>query len=72
MDRAGWVKNARRQPEVTVKIRERVLVGQARQVSDPTEDALARQLIEGKYSESEEDLDEWLKSALPVAVDFVA
>lgn len=71
MDRADWVKNAWHQSEVTVRIREMVLTGQARPVSNPIEDALARQLIEEKYHETEEDLDEWLKRALPVAVDLV-
>jgi deazaflavin-dependent oxidoreductase (nitroreductase family) len=71
MDRADWVQNAWRLPEVTVKIKERIFVGQARPVSDSAEDALARQLIEEKYHESEEDLDAWLKSALPVAIDLV-
>jgi deazaflavin-dependent oxidoreductase (nitroreductase family) len=71
MNRADWVKNAWRLPEVTVKIKERIFAGQARPVNDPAEDALARQLIEDKYHESEEDLDEWLKSALPVAIDLV-
>lgn len=71
MDRADWVKNAWRQSEVTVRIREMVLPGQARPVSDLAEDALARQLIEEKYQKVEEDLDEWLKRALLVAVDLV-
>ena len=34
------------------------------------EDTLARLLISEKYRDSEEDLEEWLKSALPVAVDL--
>jgi hypothetical protein len=71
MDRADWVKNAWRQSEVAVKTKERIFAGHARSVSNPAEDALARQLIEEKYHEPEEDLDEWLKSALPVAVDLV-
>ena len=71
MERSDWVKNAWRQPNVTVKIKDVVFVGQARPVKDIEEDTLARQLIGEKYHESEEDLDEWLKSALPVAVDLV-
>jgi hypothetical protein len=55
----------------TVKIKDMVFAGQARSVNDPEEDALARHLIGEKYHESEEDLDEWLESALPVAVDLV-
>jgi deazaflavin-dependent oxidoreductase (nitroreductase family) len=71
MERSDWVKNAWRQPNVTVKIKDVVFAGKARPVKDIEEDALARQLIGEKYHESEEDLDEWLKSALPVAVDLV-
>ena len=71
MERSDWVKNAWRQPSVTVKIRDSVCAGHARPVNDPEEDALARQLIGEKYHESEEDLDEWLRGALPMAVDLL-
>ncbi|MBV9230259.1 MAG: nitroreductase family deazaflavin-dependent oxidoreductase [Chloroflexi bacterium] len=71
MERSDWVKNAWRQPNVTVKIKDMVFAGKARPVKDTAEDALARQLIGAKYHESEDDLDEWLKSALPVAVDLL-
>ncbi|HEY0754548.1 MAG TPA: nitroreductase/quinone reductase family protein [Ktedonobacteraceae bacterium] len=70
MERSDWVRNAWQQPDVTVKVKERVFAGQARPVKDAEEDALARQLIGEKYHE-EEDLDEWLKTALPVAVDLL-
>jgi hypothetical protein len=69
-ERADWVKKAKVQPNVTVQIQEVVLVGQARPVSDPAEDALARQLIGKNYPE-EADGDSWLINALPVAVDRV-
>jgi deazaflavin-dependent oxidoreductase (nitroreductase family) len=69
-EQADWVKNARRQSEVTVKIKERLFAGRVRMVEKPEEDALARQLIGEKYRDSEEDLDEWLQTALPVAVDL--
>src|SRR5215472_1066007 len=70
MDRSDWVKNALRVPDVTVRIKDRVIAGKARLVKDTEEDALARQLIGEKYQKSEEDLDEWLRSALPIAVDL--
>lgn len=70
MERADWVKNAWRQSEVTVRITDLVFPGRARPVHDTEEDALARRLIGEKYHE-EEDLDEWLRSALPVAVDLL-
>ena len=71
MERSDWVKNAWRQPNITVKIKDVIFAGKARPVTDPEEDALARQLIGEKYHELEEDLDEWLKSALPLALDLV-
>jgi deazaflavin-dependent oxidoreductase (nitroreductase family) len=71
MDGSDWVKNALRLPDVTVRIKDRVIAGKARLVKDAGEDALARQLIGEKYQKSEEDLDEWLRSALPVAVDLL-
>jgi deazaflavin-dependent oxidoreductase (nitroreductase family) len=69
-ERADWVKNARRQPAVTMRIGQQTFPGQAREVETPDEDALARQLIGGKYGDTEDDLEEWLQSALPIAVDL--
>lgn len=71
MDRADWVRNSRVSPGVSVKIREAVFTGQARAVVDPAEDALARRLIGEKYQKSEPDLDEWLRSSLPIVVDLI-
>jgi len=71
MDRSDWVKNALRLPDVTVRIKDRVIAGKARLVKDAGEEARARQLIGEKYQKSEEDLDEWLRSALPVVVDLI-
>jgi deazaflavin-dependent oxidoreductase (nitroreductase family) len=67
---ADWVKNILRQPQVTVKITHEVFLGRGRLVEAAEEDDCARQLIGEKYRKTEEDLDEWLKSALPVAVDL--
>ncbi len=71
MDSSDWVKNALRVPDVTVRIKDRVIPGKARLVRDAGEDALARHLIGEKYQKSEEGLDEWLRSALPVAVELI-
>jgi deazaflavin-dependent oxidoreductase (nitroreductase family) len=69
-DGAGWVKNLKRTPEVTVRIGERRFSGRARVVSDQSEDALARRLVVGKYqSRDSDDLSDWGRTALPVAVD---
>lgn len=70
IERADWVKNALRQPDVTIKIKDTVFSGKARLARDHEEDALMRQLIGEKYQKSEEHLDEWLRSSLPVAVDL--
>ena len=71
MDRSDWVKNARHLPDVTVRIKDRVIAGKARLVKDAEEDAAARQLVFEKYEKSsEDDLTEWSRTALPVAVDL--
>jgi deazaflavin-dependent oxidoreductase (nitroreductase family) len=72
LDKADWVKNILRQAEVTVKIKDRLFTGQGRVVKDGEEDTLARQLIAEKYpSTDEEDLTEWYRDALPVAVELI-
>jgi len=71
MDRSDWVKNALHLPDVTVGIKDKVIAGKARLVKDAEEDALARRLVFEKYEKSsEEDLTEWSRSALPVAIDL--
>ncbi|HEY7348081.1 MAG TPA: nitroreductase/quinone reductase family protein [Ktedonobacterales bacterium] len=69
-DKSDWVKNAQRTPEVQVRIRERVFSGQARLVTDPQEDALARKIVYDKYTPRDsDDLSDWSRTSLPVAVD---
>ncbi len=70
-ERADWVKNARATPQVSVKIGDRVFSGHARDVRDAKEDALAREIVHAKYAPSEDDLDQWAATSLPVAVDLV-
>lgn len=71
-EKADWVKNALRSPAVQVKIKETVFSGQARLVNDSVEDALARKLVTDKYiPRSSDDLTDWSRSALPVAVDLI-
>lgn len=69
--RSDWVKNALRQPRVTVKIKDTMFSGQARLAEGVEEDALARRLLLEKYADSEEDLKDWGRTSLPVAVDLV-
>lgn len=70
LDRADWVKNALRQPQVSIKIRDRVFEGLARQVKNEEEDALARKLLFDKYSPTDDDLEEWARTSLPMAFEL--
>ncbi|MEM8533340.1 MAG: nitroreductase/quinone reductase family protein [Chloroflexota bacterium] len=70
-DRADWVKNLQRKPEVHVRIDQQHFNGHARVVGDQEEDALARRLVVSKYQPGEsEDLSSWGRTALPVAIDL--
>jgi deazaflavin-dependent oxidoreductase (nitroreductase family) len=69
--RSDWVRNARKQPAVTVRIGATTFDAVARVVEpDAAEDALARRLLLEKYAKSDSDLDEWGRTALPVAIDL--
>ena len=69
---SDWVKNLLRMPEVGVRLRDTVFAGRARVVEDAgDEDALARRLMLEKYQPRDgDDLSEWGRSALAVAVDL--
>lgn len=68
---SDWVKNAKRHPEVAVRIGTKTFRGRARIVEDNDEDALARRLLLEKYGPRYSgDLDDWGRSALPVAIDL--
>jgi deazaflavin-dependent oxidoreductase (nitroreductase family) len=69
-DRSDWVRNLRRNPEVTVIISGEHLGGHAREARDAEEDELARRLLVEKYESSPGQLASWRRSALPVAVDL--
>ena len=70
-EQADWVKNALRHPAVSVKIRESAFAGHARRVEAGNEDALARRLLPEKYKDADDDLDEWGRTSLPIAVDLM-
>jgi len=71
-DRSDWVKNVLRSPVVQVKINEIVFSVQARVVDGVEEDALARTLVTTKYTpRSSDDLRDWSRTSLPVAVDLL-
>ena len=70
-DRSDWVRNLRRTPEVSVRIRDRVFEARARVVEDPTEDEHARDALVAKYQPGYGgSLAGWRRSSLPVAVDL--
>ena len=77
-NRADWVKNALREPRVTIKVRESVLDARARAMNDDAEDSLARRLLLEKYSRTEErattslSIAEWARTSLPLAFDLVS
>jgi deazaflavin-dependent oxidoreductase (nitroreductase family) len=69
-DRSDWVRNMRADPAVTVRIGEDTHDGTARILDpDTQEDALARRLLQEKYARSGQELTNWLREALPVAID---
>jgi deazaflavin-dependent oxidoreductase (nitroreductase family) len=72
-DRSDWVRNMRADPAVTVRIGEETFDGTTR-ILDPAteEDALARRLLQEKYARPGQELTNWLREALPVAIDIVS
>jgi deazaflavin-dependent oxidoreductase (nitroreductase family) len=69
-DRSDWVKNLRRNSEVIVRIAGERLSGHAREMGDAEEDELARRLLVEKYESGPGSLENWRRTALPVAVDL--
>jgi deazaflavin-dependent oxidoreductase (nitroreductase family) len=70
-DASDWVKNLRANPTVGLRLGDRDLICRARIVDDPAEDELARRLVTEKYvPRYSGDLDEWRRTALPVAIDL--
>ncbi len=69
-DRSDWVKNLRRNPEVTVRLAGEHFEGRARLVESEEEDELARRLLIEKYERTPGSLANWQRTALPVAVDL--
>ncbi|HMO57325.1 MAG TPA: nitroreductase family deazaflavin-dependent oxidoreductase [Roseiflexaceae bacterium] len=67
---SDWVKNLKQQPAVRLRLGDHEYTAQARVVHEPAEDALARRLVVGKYQpKSSDDLSEWGRTALVVALD---
>ena len=69
-EKADWVRNIMQQPEVQVKLGEQLYRGAAYVVEAASEeDALARRLVETKYTpRSSDNLTEWARDSLPIAI----
>ena len=73
-DKADWVRNIQQHPDVQVRIGDSTFNRRARLLSadtDAQEDALAREIVYNKYTaRGEDDLLDWSRTSLPVAVDL--
>jgi hypothetical protein len=70
-ERSDWVRNLTKKPSVTVRIGRRRFDGLARAVQPGTEeDGEARGLLLDKYRKNGDDLSEWGRNALPVAIEL--
>jgi deazaflavin-dependent oxidoreductase (nitroreductase family) len=72
-ERADWVRNIRKTPDVEVRITAVHFRARGRAVdADSTEDARARALVLAKYAPGNSGLEEWGRTALVVALDLAA
>jgi deazaflavin-dependent oxidoreductase (nitroreductase family) len=67
---ADWVRNLRKQPRVSLRIKDSFFDARARVVADSVEDAQVRRLLLAKYATPERPLTDWGQTALPVALDL--
>jgi deazaflavin-dependent oxidoreductase (nitroreductase family) len=73
-ERSDWVRNLRAEPRATFELGGEVRETTAR-ILEPgsDEDAMARRLLVGKYtSRDPDDLGEWGRTALPIALTWPA
>jgi deazaflavin-dependent oxidoreductase (nitroreductase family) len=70
-DNSDWVKNAIHTPTVQLKINDTVFNGTARLITDTEEDTLARKIVFEKYvPRTSDDLVDWSRTSLPIAIDI--
>lgn len=72
-DRADWLKNIRRTPDVRVRVGTRTVAARGRLLEEGTdEDLKARRLLDGKYMGWREGkrLSSWARGARAVAIDL--
>ncbi len=70
-DKSDWVKNALQIPSVQLQISSITFNGTARLVKNDDEDTLARTIVFEKYTpRTSDDLVNWSRTSLPIAVDI--
>jgi deazaflavin-dependent oxidoreductase (nitroreductase family) len=70
-DGSDWVRNIQVTPDVVFEIGDARRLTRARVLEPGTdEDALARRLLFEKYAGPGEDLEEWARTSLPVAIEW--
>lgn len=70
-DKSDWVKNIGQHAAVQIKINNTILTGNGRVVNEAEEDALARKIVFDKYTPRDsDDLTDWARTSLPVAIDI--
>jgi deazaflavin-dependent oxidoreductase (nitroreductase family) len=68
---SDWVKNLREHPTVGLRLGDRDMICHARLVEDPGETELARGSLFDKYATRyEDDLRDWSRTALPIAIEL--
>ena len=69
-ERGDWVRNLRASSDVTVRVGDEERHGHAYVVTDPLEEAAARQVVAAKYQRwrQGDELSAWAATALPVAI----
>lgn len=72
-NKADWVKNIRKDPNIRVRVGSRSISAKARVVrADTAADTTARELLDGKYQgwSTGKRLSSWARGALAVAIDL--
>ena len=68
-ERSDWVRNLLADPRVTLELGGETTEAVARAITEPDEDALARRSLVEKYQPRDrDDLGEWGRTAMPVAI----
>lgn len=71
-EQSDWIRNVLANPTVGVRLGDRDFIARARVIEEGSEeDGLARRLLLEKYtSRDPDDLTDWGRTALPVAIDL--